>query len=332
MVNVTDNQKHWINALSIDQARQNLNSMLVIAKELKNTENLSISKKQLLDKYNTFVIALVKCIDTYSEHEAYEKFHTKSYKKVKEVKTSVKKSSKYIKNIIDYRNRISAHTNLKADPVETNNELFLKNAKKAYHEVINTCASVLPKDLNIMLFPYDSVILRQTNRIWGDDELEINKRKYGQYNTGYKINSTKTLFNSPDQIGDALKHPESYYVDIDNGLTQEEGLQNRLTSSIYYNILYDSNLMFHVNEQAVKYINWMKTNGILDQFEIVNENCSVDLILKFIDMIVLSEIKDFNKRYKGFLNCPTDLMSYINTEAYLKPTVISFLMEKLSVN
>lgn len=329
MVNVTDNQTHWINALYIDQARQNLNSMLVITKELKHPKNLSISKKQLLEKYDGFAIALVKCIDTYSEYKSGEKYYTKAYKKVK---ASIRNSSEDIKNIIDYRNGITAHTNLNTHPLKSNTDLFIKDAINSYHDVINTCKSILPKDLNDMTFPYDPIILRQSNRIWGDDELEINKRKYGQYNTDYKINSTKTLFNSPDQIGDALKHPESYYVDIDNGLTQEEGLQNRLTSSIYYNILHDSNLTFIINEKAVKYINWLKTHGILDQFEILDENCSVDLILEFMDMIVLSEIENFNKHYKGFLNCPTTLMSYINTEIYLDTTTLQFLMEKLSVN
>ncbi len=90
----------------------------------------------------------------------------------------------------------------------------------------------------------------------------------------------KKIFYDTEDIR-TVDNKSDYFTVLEDGLTWEEGIQNRQDFCIRTNVLYDTNMWIYPNEKEVRAINMMTAKGYFDMFGIPkNLNKSYEEIQK----------------------------------------------------
>lgn len=110
------------------------------------------------------------------------------------------------------------------------------------------CKNYLPDCFTLDFVCYDGRLYRAILKIGPKEELEIKKRLYQSYgkNLGEKL-ADVFILNNIDGLRSLRKcNYKDFAVVLENGLTFEEGIQNRQDVCVKYNALHGTNIWFHI--------------------------------------------------------------------------------------
>lgn len=134
------------------------------------------------------------------------------------------------------------------------------------------CKEHLPDAVTLDFVCYDGELFRRIEKINPKDEERIKQKKYPLYNTpivGTPMFSAKILYDIDDLKAMSDKERKEYCVTVDDGLTFEEGLQNRQDMCIKVNVLYNENMWVSLNEKAWNDSLQAREDGFFDKFSII---------------------------------------------------------------
>lgn len=134
------------------------------------------------------------------------------------------------------------------------------------------CKDYFPDVITLDFVCYDGELFRRIEKISPKDEEQIKRQKYPLYNkpiVGVPMFSGKILYDIDDlkSLSDAER--KEYCVTVDDGLTMEEGLQNRQDMCIKANVLYDQNMWVSLNKDAWDDCIEARKKGFFDKFGII---------------------------------------------------------------
>lgn len=116
---------------------------------------------------------------------------------------------------------------------------------------------------------------RLVEKINPADEEKIKALKYPMYHqptvqTGQGKTTFKVLYDIDYLNGLTEEQKKEYAVILEDGLTFEEGLQKRQDACVRINVLSDSKIWCHLNEDVWKRYLYLREVGIYDKFGILN--------------------------------------------------------------
>lgn len=246
----------WEIARYFIDAKKCIDTIWFIAK---NIDNLNIDiRKHVTDCRDKFYINASVVVDK-------EVTYTGNKKAI----TSI---SSAIKTLFDYRNQHAAH---KDDGfVDANFESLMDIVNDCKHilaEVKNVCVHVLPTEVTLDYVCYDRDLFRMLHNITKKKEDLIKQKKYPGYLKQMNMPATefvyKKIFYDTEDIH-VVDDKSNYCTVCEDGLTWDEGLQNRQDFCIKSNVLYGTNMWIHPNEKQVRAANLMLSKGYFDMFGI----------------------------------------------------------------
>lgn len=214
----------WQLARYLIDAKKCIDSLLYINHNFKKLNNLDL-REIVESKLRHFYINLCIIIDY-------------SYKK-KDL-SEIKKNDEAIRKIYYERDKNYAHKDenyQKEDFLKLNN--LINRLKKELKYCLENCKNKLPKDISIDYVSYDKNLFRFVNQISPELEQKIKNVLYQNEttNSNKKIN----VFDDTEDIK-KIKDNNNYAVIVENGLTLEEGFQNRQDFCIKINVLHGLNV------------------------------------------------------------------------------------------
>lgn len=216
----------WQLARYLIDAKKCIDSLLYINHNFKKLNNLDL-REIIESKLRHFYINLCIIIDY-------------SYKK-KDL-SEIKKNDETIRKIYYERDKNYAHKDenyQKEDFLKLNN--LINRLKKELNYCFEKCKDKLPKDISIDYVSYDKNLFRFVNQISPELEQKIKSVLYQNETTN--SNKIINVFDDTEDIK-KIKDNNNYAVIVENGLTLEEGLQNRQDFCIKVNVLQGLNVWY----------------------------------------------------------------------------------------
>lgn len=216
----------WQLARYLIDAKKCIDSLLYINHNFKKLNNLDL-REIIESKLRHFYINLCIIIDY-------------SYKK-KDL-SEIKKNDETIRKIYYERDKNYAHKDenyQKEDFLKLNN--LINRLKKELNYCLEKCKDKLPKDISIDYVSYDKNLFRFVNQISPELEQKIKSVLYQNETTN--SNKIINVFDDTEDIK-KIKDNNNYTVIVENGLTLEEGLQNRQDFCIKVNVLQGLNVWY----------------------------------------------------------------------------------------
>lgn len=137
------------------------------------------------------------------------------------------------------------------------------------------CKDYLPDVVTLDFVCYDGGLFRRIKKINPEDEKRINQCKYPLYDQpvfGVPVFIRKALYDIDDLKGLTDEERKQYCVTVDNGLTLEEGLQNRQDACIKVNVLFNENMWASPNKESWDYVIQARKDGYFNEFGIIQRD------------------------------------------------------------
>ncbi len=176
-----------------------------------------------------------------------------------------------IKSISILRNKKYAHDD--DDYIEqefqTRDNLIIY-MKKQLEYVRDYCADDLPEVLTLDYVSYDRMLFRLIHGINAGNEKELIDKKHPLRPKEVTTGTTCfKAFNDVEQIKTITPdNIHEYGVIMEDGLTNEEGLQNRQDSCIRMNILFGRDVWCRPNQKVMDLMKHLKETGFVDEYGI----------------------------------------------------------------
>lgn len=221
----------WILAKYIIDSKKVIDSIMFINDNYSLISNLYL-KDIIEEKLRLFYIYL--CV-------VFEKSFSRN--KLKEIKNN----DSIINKIYYERDKNYAH---KDEDYEIDNYDkmidLIKQLKKELEYTKNYCKDHLPEELSLDYVSYDRNLFRFAYGINPQIEKELNRELYSLTPNELISKKEYKVFNDIEAINN-IKDKSEYVVLLENGLTLEEGIQNRQDASIKINVLNEGKMWFNVN-------------------------------------------------------------------------------------
>lgn len=201
----------------------------------------------------------------------------KSICKNSENKKQLKQDDSSILRLYMERDKYYAHKDSNYIPLYPYASLEAESLslQKELQHMLYLCRNYLPDNITLNFICYDGVLFRQIEKISPQDEEQIKKKKYPLYDkpiVGALQFTRRILYDIDDLKGLSETERENYCVTVDNGLTMEEGLQNRQDMCIKVNVLYDQNMWASPNKEAWDDCIKAREHGFFDKFDIIQSS------------------------------------------------------------
>lgn len=154
--------------------------------------------------------------------------------------------------------------------------------QKELQHIRELCKEYLPDAVTLDFVCYDGELFRRIEKINPKDEEKIKQQKYPLYNipmVGTPLFSAKILYDIDDLKAMSDEERKEYCVTVDDGLTFEEGLQNRQDMCIKVNVLYNENMWASPNEKAWNDSLQARKDGFFDKFGIIQPKAIWDAVV-----------------------------------------------------
>lgn len=247
----------WELTRNLIDAKKALDSLWFISQHLQDLYN---ARELCYDKRNNYYINVCAVMD-------------KTICKNNNNKKKIKQSDSIVNRLYTERDQHYAHKDTRYMPLYlyASIEAETISLQQELQHIKDLCKDYLPENITLDFVCYDGMLFRQIEKISPKDEERINQKKYPFYNTFISNTSTtswKILYDIDDLKSLSDTDCKEYCVCCYNGLTIEEGLQNRQDMCIKVNVLYDENMWITPNNKALnEYIDARK-NGFIDKFGI----------------------------------------------------------------
>ena len=254
--------EQWELARYLIDAKKALDSLWFISLNLKELFDV---RSLCYDKRSLYYINVCAVLD-------------KSICKPSGSKKTLSQSDSIINRIYTERDKHYAHKDKNYVPNFPYSSLEAE-AKSLQNELIHIrdiCKDYLPKELTLDFVCYDRNLFRQINKISPNDENQIMEYKYPFKNAFNNPNSNdvikefRILYDIDDIKNMSEEDKKEYGVVIEDGLTWEEGIQNRQDSMIKANVLFDKDMWFTINHDSWDILIQQREQGLWDKYGVPN--------------------------------------------------------------
>ena len=250
--------EQWELARNLIDAKKALDSLWFISQHLQDLYNV---RELCYDRRNRYYINACAVLD-------------KTVCKNGNDKKQLKQNDFIVMQLYTERDKYYAHKDknyVPSYPYATIKAESLSLQQELRH-VRQLCKDFLPDMVTLDFVCYDGELFRRIEKINPKDEEQIKQRKYPFYNkpiAGVPMFERKILYDIDDlkSLSDAER--EEYCVTVDDGLTMEEGLQNRQDMCIKANVLFDQNMWASPNEDAWNDYIKAREKGFFNKFGII---------------------------------------------------------------
>lgn len=250
--------EQWELARNLIDAKKALDSLWFISRHL---QDLYSSRDLCYDKRSRYYINTCAVLD-------------KTVCKNRNSKKQLRQNNSIVSRLFTERDKHYAHkdedyvpcvpyASLEAEVISLQQELQC---------ICELCKEYLPDAITLDFVCYDGELFRRIEKINPKDEEQIKQRKYlfrNMFMVGTPMFSAKVLYDIDDLKTMSDDERKEYCVTIDDGLTFEEGLQNRQDMCIKVNVLYDENMW--VSPNVIVWADSIKAreDGFFDKFGII---------------------------------------------------------------
>lgn len=253
------NISKWINANYLIAAKQEVDSLWYIAKHqalMANTINVDFRYLVELHR-NTFYINAADVVDKLNDGKTKRKHQ-------------LCEANPIINQLYCYRDQHAAHKDRTFHDNNWNNLMEIVNeCKQILNEVLFVCKNVLPDNITLNYVCYDRFLFRVIYDITKEVEDRIEAHKYSCRDINFNKDNTvsKTIFHNIEDKW-KIENSTNYAVIVKNGLVYEEGVQERQTSCIRWNVLHGENTWCYPNSEECRKVFMAIKLGHMDVFNV----------------------------------------------------------------
>lgn len=247
----------WEIARYLIDAKKEVDSLWYIAVNISSI-SVDIDKKYIVNQHrNNFYVNAATIVDKFAETKE------RGYKK------NLKETNELIYKLFYFRDKHSAHKDDNFRDGEFNSLIeIVHECILILREVKIVCKDILPENITLDFVCYDRLLFRYIYGITKETEEKIKKSKYlcREGTSSYGAYQSIKIFNDTEDIW-KVENKKDWCVVFNNGLTIEEGLQNRQDSCIKTNVLYNTNMWVSINKEEYRFNIMMIKLGYKDIFE-----------------------------------------------------------------
>lgn len=260
---------NWELARYLIDAKKDIDSIMFLDKHFLE---LNIDVFDFIERHrNSFYVNLASIVDKHIENEI-KKLNCASNekrRKIYEIKSDTKTRNK-IDILFYHRDKHASHKDEDYRDTEYESlKALIDEMKDIINGVFIECKSSLPDQVTLNYVCYDRNLFRQIKGITKQIEKEILEKKHLLLRDSKECSDSvsKKIFYNTESLY-KVENKSDYCTVCENGLTWDEGLQNRQDFCIKTNVLQGTDIWFQFDEKSHRFCLMAQRLGYFDEYGI----------------------------------------------------------------